>query len=541
MNRYGLSALSVSGGILSGLAWCSWCSGLILLTAFVPFLIIEDHIYRNRNRFSGDAVFLYLLPGFLIFALIAVGWLRAVSIAAAVIVTICAAMMMSFVWWAAHRVKIMAGPFAGYLSLTAFWLLFEFLCLNAAILSPWLNLGNGLAKDVAFIQWYEYTGTAGGTLWIIISNLFLWFLLKGLTGKNPRAGLALPAWLLITAIPSAVSLLIFSHLKSDNSTGYEVVAVQPNYDPYLEKYSIPFDVQLERSVNLAESAATASTAWIILPETAVDDPVNEKRINGNNYISMLESLNGKYPRAEIIAGIVTYITDAPEESYAGEPGREERNRSGETRFNSALNIAPGRKIEIYHKSKLVPGFENVPASGLFRFVSRILPVPGDGSWNYGSQKDRAVFTGSGRYPLTAPVICYESVFGEFVTDYIKLGAEVLFIITNDGWWKNTNGYRQHLSYASLRAIETRRPVVRCANTGISCLINIRGQVTEQTEWWKSTVLKGMIYPQRRMTTYVKHGDVILRSAVLISFLILLRVFLIAPLLKKIKPSVPDAS
>jgi len=68
----------------------------------------------------------------------------------------------------------------------------------------------------------------------------------------------------------------------------------------------------------------------------------------------------------------------------------------------------------------------------------------------------------------APIICYESVFGEFVTDYVKKGAQALFIITNDGWWKNTNGYKQHLYFASLRAIETRRQVVRAANTGVSC-------------------------------------------------------------------------
>lgn len=535
MNKYGLSALSVTGGILSGLAWTSWCSGLILLTALVPFLIIEDHIYENRSRFPGDAVFIYLFPGFLIFTLTAIGWIREIGIAVTAVVTICAAIMISIVWWGAHKVKIMAGSFAGYLSLIAFWLLLDFLCLNTAILSPWLNLGNGLAKDITFIQWYEYTGTSGGTLWVIISNLFLWFLIRSIKQKNRSAWILLLAWLLIITVPFSASLLIFANLKSDQSDGYEVVVVQPNFDPYHEKYTIPFDVQLERSIKLAEKAASDSTAWIIMPETVVDDPVNEEMISGNNYISMLKNLNDKYPLAEIIAGMVTCVPDIPEKSQGCKAEQKQQDGSCGTRFNSALNISSQRKIEIYHKSKLVPGFENIPVKGLYRFADRFMPVLGNANWNYGTQKNRAVFYGSGKYPLTAPVICYESVFGEFVTDYVKLGAEALFIITNDGWWKDAKGYRQHLSYASLRAIETRRPVVRCANTGISCLINTLGQVTEQTEWRESSVLKGMVFPQQRITSYVKFGDVILRSAAFLSFFILLWTFLISRILKKIKP------
>jgi apolipoprotein N-acyltransferase len=132
----------------------------------------------------------------------------------------------------------------------------------------------------------------------------------------------------------------------------------------------------------------------------------------------------------------------------------------------------------------------------------------------------------------APVICYESVFGSYVSDYIKKGAEAIFIITNDGWWKNTNGYKQHLSYASLRAIETRRPVARAANTGISCIIDIRGNRKKETEWWTQTVIKGEIFPETRMTFYVKYGDYILRISLLISVLILLIIFIAAPIRKK---------
>ncbi len=132
----------------------------------------------------------------------------------------------------------------------------------------------------------------------------------------------------------------------------------------------------------------------------------------------------------------------------------------------------------------------------------------------------------------APVICYESVFGEYVTGYVKNGAEALFIITNDGWWKNTNGYKQHLFYASLRAIETRRPVARSANTGISCFIDIRGKRIAETKWWTQDVLKGAIIPETRITPYVKYGDYLLRIGPLASIIILLLIFIAIPYREK---------
>ncbi len=126
------------------------------------------------------------------------------------------------------------------------------------------------------------------------------------------------------------------------------------------------------------------------------------------------------------------------------------------------------------------------------------------------RRNEICFTHSSTSMKIAPVICYESVFGKFVTDYIKKGAEAMFIITNDGWWKNTNGYKQHLYFASLRAIETRRPVARAANTGVSCMIDIRGKRTIETNWWTKAVIKGEIFPETRITVYVKYGDYLLQ-------------------------------
>ncbi len=121
----------------------------------------------------------------------------------------------------------------------------------------------------------------------------------------------------------------------------------------------------------------------------------------------------------------------------------------------------------------------------------------------------------------APVICYESVYGEFLNRFIQNGANVIFVITNDGWWGNTAGHRQHMLFSVLRAIETRRSVARSANTGISCFINQRGDISQRTDYWVPAVIREKINANDKITFYVKYGDYIGRIFMLVAGLFLL--------------------
>jgi apolipoprotein N-acyltransferase len=535
MNKYTLVALSVAGGILTGLAWTSWCSGLILLIAFVPFFIIENNLYENPRKFSPNAFFIYILPGFVIFSIMSIGWMRVASLTGAVCVIMGLAFLMSFNMWMAHIVRIRAGNSWGFISFITFWLVYEFISLNVNIVSPWLNLGNGLSKDILFIQWYEATGTAGGTLWILLSNLILAQILIYSSSGKSRNLLLKAVWISIILVPSAISVTRYYTIEQSRERASEVVIVQPNADPYTEKFTIPFEEQLKKVIAMARSAATDRTAWIITPETTVDDPVNLDDAGNNIYVRMLRELAAEYPHSSIVAGLVSYRI-YPESANA--PTRSARKTDGSglfyDHFNSAFRIDTGRKIEVYHKSKLVPGIEMQFSNGPGVFISKILPFLGGTKWGYGIQEERSCFEHQSLSCKIAPVICYESVFGKYVTGYIKNGAEAIFIITNDGWWKGTNGYYQHLSYASVRAIETRRPVARAANTGVSCIIDIRGKRTEETEWWTRAVLKGEITPGTKITPYVKYGDYLMVISTFISIFILIFIFIIVPLRKKIK-------
>jgi apolipoprotein N-acyltransferase len=533
MNRYSLVALSVAGGILSGLAWTTWCPGLILLVAFVPFFLIGNYIFENQEKYSLNAFFIYLLPGIVIFNIISLGWVRAVSILAAISVILFMSFLMSFVLWLSHFVRVKAGNITGFIALISFWLGFEFLSLKIPLLSPWINLGNGLSKDVLFIQWYEATGVAGGTLWILLSNLFLTLFLVNSLMKKKIGKLFLWIWISVIIIPSAISIIRYYTIREKEAVKNEFVIIQPNIDPFTEKFNIPFEIQLEKTISLAEREISDKTAWVITPETTVDDPVNEDDMTDNKYISALRDLARRHPGISIISGLVSYrLYSGLQEAPTNSARKIDSTGSYYDHFNSAFQIDTGSLIQVYHKSKLVAGIEMQFSAGFGKYLNSVLPDLGGTRWGYGTQRDRECF----KHPVTgqvvAPIICYESVFGNYVADYVRKGAEALVIITNDGWWKNTNGYMQHLSYASIRAIETRRQVVRAANTGISCLIDIRGKRIIETEWWKEAVISGEIGSETSLTPYVRHSDYIMRFFSVTGLLIFAYVFITLPLRKK---------
>ena len=120
----------------------------------------------------------------------------------------------------------------------------------------------------------------------------------------------------------------------------------------------------------------------------------------------------------------------------------------------------------------------------------------------------------------APIICYESVFGEYISQYVRNGADLFTIITNDGWWKDTPGYKQHLNYASLRAIECRKAIARSANTGISAFIDSKGIITNATKWDEEIVIKGRLETNSTQTIYVMFGDYIGRISAFIAVMFL---------------------
>jgi apolipoprotein N-acyltransferase len=190
-------------------------------------------------------------------------------------------------------------------------------------------------------------------------------------------------------------------------------------------------------------------------------------------------------------------------------------------YNTAVQLDNTGNIQLYHKSKLVPGVEQMPFPFIFKHLESIAIDLGGTTGGLGTQEERTVFSSSDNTMKAAPVVCYESIYGEYVSEYIKNGANFITIITNDGWWGDTPGYKQHLKFGRLRAIETRRWIARSANTGISCFIDPMGEIQQATKWWVPAVIAQKIYLNNEQTFYTKYGDYIARASLCITFAMLI--------------------
>jgi apolipoprotein N-acyltransferase len=270
---------------------------------------------------------------------------------------------------------------------------------------------------------------------------------------------------------------------------------------------------------LADSFSTPKTDYIIAPETAFEGEMWENSLSQHHIVARLREFCGHYPRAKFIAGATTlYLYEEHEE-----PSHTARKFYGTPRFydvyNSAMQVDTSANVEVYHKSKLVVGVEMLPYPKYLKFLKSLAINLGGTAGGLGTQWERSIFGTDSSLFKAGVAICYESVFGEFYTEYVQKGANLMFIITNDGWWRNTPGYRQHLHYASLRAIETRRSIARSANTGISAIINQRGEIVRRTDWWTRAAIAETINTNSHITFYVRMGDAVARVASLLSALI----------------------
>jgi apolipoprotein N-acyltransferase len=524
MSRSRLISLSVLSGLLLIHPWYEVGTGLVLLFAFIPLLFLEDFLCRNRSEHRPHKAFLYSALTFFTWNAGTTWWLwNATEVGMLLAFTVNTA-LMSLIFWLFHITRRNTNPATGYFALIVYWLVYEHFYMNGEINWPWLNLGNGFANDIYFIQWYEYTGTFGGTLWVLMANILGFHILKHVIEHRSLKGKTIQTGILASVIllPIIISLIIFKSYR-EKEDPKEIVVLQPNIDPYSEKFGgMAMVRQMDILLGLADSLTTERTDYIVAPETFIIDDIWEEELYTNrNTYRIYQHVKDNYPQASIVVG--TFYKELYwSEQEKSETAREIRGTgTWYDTYNAAMQIDTSGAKQVYIKSKLVIGVEKMPYPQYLGFLRKLTLRLGGAFRSHGIQEQRENLYNQVDSTGVSPVICYESIFGEFVCDYIKEGSQYIFIITNDGWWGNTPGHRQHQSYARLRAIETRRSVARSANTGISSLINQRGEVLQQTGYWEPAAIRGTLNANDKITFYTRHGDYIARIAYFFSLLIFL--------------------
>ncbi|MEN0005192.1 MAG: apolipoprotein N-acyltransferase [Bacteroidota bacterium] len=493
----------------------------LLFVGFVPLLIVESEARQQGKRWG--VVYWYAYQTFVLWNIIATYWVSNSSLGAGTVAILANSFLMCIPFILFHHTAKNA-PRLAYGSFVFYWITFEYLHQNWDLTWPWLTLGNGFAEYYHWVQWYEYTGVFGGSLWVLVANVLVFHLF---TTWRKNGGIA---WSKLMQLGSLIIVpivggMIWYYNYQEQGTPSEVVVVQPNYEPHYVKFRVPESKQIEEFIQLSKEKMTDATAYLVFPESSFGY-VEIDELSSYRSIRKLKAFLADYPNVQLVTGANAYNVFEENEPHS-EAVRSRQGRNGKMIYfetiNAALQInSTSDSIPLYRKSKLVPGPEIFPFKKLFFFLKPLVESIGGTTAGIATQKQRSVFASAqGR---VAPIICYESVFGEFHAGYVRKGAQAGFIMTNDGWWDNTAGHRQHLRFASLRAIETRRSIARSANTGISAFVNQRGDILQATDYDEPIAIRDTILMNDRITFYVIWGDMIARLSMFISILFVLNAF-----------------
>ncbi|MCD4680321.1 MAG: apolipoprotein N-acyltransferase [Bacteroidales bacterium] len=524
MKKYQLLLLSLLSGLLLSIAWPANGFPGFLFIALIPLLYMEDKFPCGGKRSCRFYGLVYSFPAFLIWNLLTTWWIsNATSIGAVMAVTL-NSLFMAIVFNLFHLTKkILLKKRIAYIALIVYWTAFEFLHLDWDLSWSWLNFGNGFATYYKWIQWYEYTGAFGGTVWVILVNILLY---EGLNNIISKAGSkkriihfsVLSA--IVIFLPIISSFFIYNNYEEEKDP-VSVVIVQPNIDPYNELYSLPPYVVMKKTLDLADEKVDKNTDFLVCPESAIQENVWERQLEKSPSLNRIKYYLRDNPNLSIIIGASTFKKFLKVDKPTVTRRFHAREKFYYDAYNTALFLDTCNNIQLYHKSKLVPGVEKMPFPQLLNPLSELAFDLGGTVGGLGRDKLRKPFTRCRDSLKVAPLICYESIYGEFCAKFVRNGAEFITIITNDGWWGDTPGHRQHLTFASLRAIELRRSIARSANTGISCFVNQRGDIQQATKYWVTAVIKQEVNINSELTFYAIYGDYIGRISMFVAALLLL--------------------
>ena len=351
------------------------------------------------------------------------------------------------------------------------WTALAFIRQFSDIAFTWLSISHTMSQFPLLVQFSDFTGAYGIVFWICVVNLLLYHLVDSTFADRRK-------WLLIS-LPVIFILPLFygwfSVSRTEKGMEISVAVVQPNIDSR-RKWQPDF---LQRNILQLDSLTRAEihrpVDLIVWPETAIPYSIPQD----SAAMRILRSLAAEFDCA--------LLTGFLEESA----GR---------RFNSVLILtADTASVQVYRKRQLVPFEEGIPFSDFFGITA-------ENFLSGGQDAAPLVFRAGNDSVKIAAAICYESIFPNLVRDSFRQGAQLLCVLTNDGWFAPTVQSFQHMLISRLRAIEQRAPVIHCGNDGVSALINEKGRVLQKLLQGKQGVLNGKIILPQHPSPYTRMGD-----------------------------------
>jgi len=385
-----------------------------------------------------------------------------------------------------------------------FWVMVEYLLTLTDLKFPWLTIGHGLAKFTSFIQIADIIGAFGLSFVVLWINIFIYKGIKSFKESSKAGLINLSIAGLIFSFIIAYGFIRISSLNNDEKK-IKVGIIQPNLDPWNKWELGGLNEILNNNLELSQQCVDDGAKIIFWPETAL--PVY---LLSGTYQTELDSIYSFLNKnnVSLLTGMPDYRifeTDAPQNAKYSEAGKYHY-----ATYNSILLLQPNTfEVQRYGKMQLVPLGEHIPFVDQIPFLGDLLKWGvGLSGWNVGQDTTVFKFVDNQDTIKIGGLVCYESVFPTFPNYFVDRGAQFLAVLTNDSWYGKLSGPYQHKEFANLRAVENRRAVVRCANGGVSCLINKFGVTEVETEMFTRTHLVVDVPLNNEKTFYTKNPLII---------------------------------
>jgi apolipoprotein N-acyltransferase len=381
----------------------------------------------------------------------------------------------------------------------------------------WNALGVSQWQSTPVIQIADFAGVGGVSFVIALVNLILVMTVKRLTLEVGRVRLRphfdFTLTMALVGLTLAYGVYRVSRHEKGTQVPLSIAAVQANI-PQDQKWNAAFEKRiLDTYSRLSANAAALRPDLLIWPEAALPRPLFDGGETDKDMEREVAEALGRLQGGDFLFGSVRY--------FLGQA------------FNSAVLLDARGGVQVYDKIHLVPFGEYVPFRHSFPLFAWIVgsEVPSD----FDAGTEPVVMTLRGKKPFrVAPLICFEDTVGELSRQFAKGGAELLVTLTNDGWFRRSAGSRQHLANAVFRCAETKLPLVRAANTGVTCVVDPFGHVSQILENAKgSTFTEGVLFAkvpitlQPPKTLYTRYGD-IFALACLVAAVLSLRAVIFTP-------------
>ena len=404
--------------------------------------------------------------------------------------------------------KIFPGKTALYF-FPLLWVTYEYAYMITDLSFPWLTLGSGLAHFTAFIQIADIIGTLGLSLVVVLINVLVYKVFIKYISTRKISFYNLAAVIFIYSF-----VLLYGFIKIDafhlSGRKIRVGLIQPNINPWAKWDVGSLNDFVKLYLNYSRKAVNEGAKFIVWPETAL--PVY---LLSGGYNDALDSIYNFVRNNDVYL-----MTGMPDIRYyhKGEKMpigvKFSENLGYYATYNAIYLFSPDtRAVQRYGKMKLVPFGERVPFVDQLPFLGKIIRWGvGITGWNVG--KDTILFKIKDKELSNANVndtvkidglVCYESIFPIFVSEFVRKGAQFITVVTNDSWYGNSSGPYQHKEMSVLRAVENRRSVIRAANGGISCIIDPLGRTIIHSQMFTRTFLVGDVILQDNGTFFTKHA------------------------------------